>query len=117
MDIAKCVPIYDDSGVCVGVNAGSDSWSLSQPQQTAFVAELLAAGKSWDQWLAARDKIRQRDAIQSQLAASDLAYIRTTDDLIDLLITKNFLAESELPAAVRTKRATRAALREQLKAL
>lgn len=49
----------------------------------------------------------------SEFQNSDLDFIRVLDDVIDLLISKNIILFTELPAAVQEKYAKRAAMRER----
>jgi len=75
---------------------------MTAGEEAAFVAALPTVAA-----------LAKADAIRA-LAASDAAYIRVIDDLIETLIAKGTIAEADLPAAARDKRAARKALREQL---
>ena len=49
----------------------------------------------------------------SEFQASDLSFIRALDDVIDLLISKNVILFTELPAIVQEKYTQRAEMRER----
>ena len=49
----------------------------------------------------------------SEFQTSDLGFIRALDDVIDLLISKNVILFTELPAVVQEKYTERAAMRER----
>lgn len=51
---------------------------------------------------------------QAELAATDSNMARVTEDLIDVLLSKNLLLESDLPIAVREKLTERKTKRSQL---
>lgn len=53
-------------------------------------------------------------AKESAFLASDLALLRAVEDLIDVLITKNVIAWTDLPAAVQEKLLARRSLRDRL---
>ncbi len=50
---------------------------------------------------------------QTELTASDLAFIRVLEDLIDLLVDRKIIELADLPEDARKKLARRKALREQ----
>ncbi len=54
------------------------------------------------------------DSLASALGESDLAMVRATEDLIDILISKGVFLFLDLPREVREKYTARAALRGRL---
>ncbi len=54
------------------------------------------------------------DSLASALGESDLAMVRVTEDLIDILISKGVFLFLDLPREVREKYTARAALRGRL---
>ncbi len=54
------------------------------------------------------------DSLATALGESDLAMVRVTEDLIDILISKGVFLFLELPQEVREKYTARAALRGRL---
>jgi len=54
------------------------------------------------------------DNIKNQLAASDADIARVTEDLIELLISKNIILFTDLPEAVQRKLLSRELLRQNL---
>lgn len=75
---------------------------LSAEEQAAFEAALPSP-----------EEVATAAAL-ADLASSDAPFVRVLDDLIDALIGKGAIAETDLPQAARDKRAARAAARGQL---
>lgn len=57
------------------------------------------------------------ESVQAELIAADLKMVRVIEDLIALLIDKNIIMFTELPAAAREKILMRRSTRERLSAL
>ena len=81
----------------VPTNEASEELAVDSPELRAFIEDLGGENKVFE--------------------SSDMKMIRAIEDVIDLLITKNVICITDLPAAVQSKLMERRSLRHSLNAL
>ena len=81
-------------------------------------ADLLKARWSGAEWIEAATAediaARDRETAIAELAATDAGMARVAEDLVEILLAKSLIQESDIPRAVRDKIAARKALRASI---
>lgn len=95
----------------------ADGLPAGEAIEVDHVAGVVRRTQLWRERTIEEQQARQRQQAQTDLSASDAGMSRVLEDVLGALASKGVLLEGDLPAAARTRLATRRALRATIAAL